>query len=90
MLVRRPAAGNRIYCARSLQERQRSQSAEAWAHGQVTPATASLLIAISEKIGGWANQNDNADGYILFDPFLTPQKYPEETRYWKEKSKQEK
>lgn len=61
-----------------------------WAQGEVSPEMASLLIAISDKIGCWVTLNESANGYIKFNPFPTPAKYCEEITHWKNRSNSKK
>jgi hypothetical protein len=61
-----------------------------WAHGQVGTGLADILLSIAEKLGHWVNLNDNASGYVLFDPWPTPQEYVEELNYWQTYWKNEK
>ncbi len=58
-----------------------------WAHGEVTPENASLLVAISERIGSWVNLNESGNEYVAFDPYPIPEKYLQEIQFWKEKRK---
>jgi hypothetical protein len=60
-----------------------------WAHGEVSLSTASLLISISNRLGGWANISAGNDGYVLFNPFPTPKECEEEIEFWKNKVKNE-
>ncbi len=59
-----------------------------WAHGELGPGMAAILQTIADKIGHWANLNDNAIGYVAFDPWPTPKAHLDELDLWKMKSKQ--
>ncbi len=58
-----------------------------WAHGEISPEMASLLVALSEKIGSWVTLNENVDGYVGFNPFPIPEKYLKELEHGKNTNK---
>lgn len=49
-----------------------------WGRGEVTPELALGLMALAEQIGSWADLNDDATGYVPFQPFPIPPHYREE------------
>ncbi len=56
-----------------------------WARGEVTLAMAQSLSALADELGHWAKLNDNATGYVPFDPFPTPPEHMAELAFWKQK-----
>jgi hypothetical protein len=46
-----------------------------WGHGEVTPEQAKGLIALAEIVGTWADLDEDAVGYVPFQPFPTPPEY---------------
>jgi hypothetical protein len=64
-----------------------TQMPKPWARGEVTPEMASLLVSLAGKIGGWVSPNKKGDGYKIFNPFPTPEKYEDEIEFWKNKQK---
>ena len=57
-----------------------------WARGKVTPAVARHLGELAGKLGGWARLDEGGTGYLLFDPFPTPERFVEELDFWLRKA----
>jgi hypothetical protein len=55
-------------CGRAI----KSNSAQPWGHGEVTPAKAKKLVEISKELGHWVKLNDAGIGYESFNPFPIP------------------
>ena len=62
---------------------------EPWAHGEITPEMAELLLTLANKVGGWASYDEVIDGYKIINPFPTPSKYSEEIKIWETKKTNE-
>ena len=60
-------------CRRALDTNQ-SQN---WGHGEVTQEQARGLLALAELVGSWADLDDDATGYIPFQPFPIPPQFME-------------
>ena len=58
-----------------------------WAHGELGPGMAAILQTIAEKLGHWANLDEQGVGYIPFNPFPTPQEHVKELDDWRTKRK---
>ncbi len=58
-----------------------------WAHGQVGDGLAEVLVAVSKKLGHWANLSDDGESYVPFDPWPTPEEYAKEFAYWRRKNR---
>lgn len=60
-------------CRRALASRQTS----CWGRWEVTLERARGLQALADHIGSWANLDNDATGYIAFQPFPIPSEYLE-------------
>jgi hypothetical protein len=56
-------------CRRAIE----SGIAQKWGACEVTPERARGLIALAEQIGSWVNLDEQAVGYVPFQPFPIPQ-----------------
>jgi len=54
-----------------------------WAHGELGPGMAAVLMTIADKLGHWATLNEGSTGFVPFDPWPTPAKYVKDLDEWK-------
>jgi hypothetical protein len=72
-------------CQRVLE----ANRAQPWGHGALGPGMAAVMQTIADKLGHWANLDDQGKGYVPFDPFPTPQEHLDDLDGWKRKQNED-
>jgi len=63
--------------------------AQPWGFGELGPGMAAVMQTIADKLGHWANLDEQGKGYVPFDPFPTPQEYLVDLDVWQRKQKRD-
>ena len=72
-------------CRRAIE----SDEPQPWARGTVTPAVARHLSELADELGGWVRRGKGGTGYLLFNPFPTPERFVEELDFWKRRAQEQ-
>ncbi len=57
-----------------------------WAHGNLGPGLAAVLMKIADRLGHWANLSE-VGNYVAFEPWPIPKEYIDEIDHWKKLKK---
>ena len=77
-----------VYLVPALRQRVlKIHSPQPWAHGELGHGMAAILQTIADKLGHWANLDDEGVGHVPFDPFPTPQAHLDDLDHWRQKQK---